>query len=537
MTEPDTTSPAAAAALTTPSAPVTAPSVPSSPSAPSVPSVPAPPAGPSAPSAPSDDHAPGISPRQRAVALLVSGCFFMENLDGTIVSTAAPKIGASLGVSATAIGLVVTAYLLTLGVLIPLSGWLTARLGARTVFLSAIVLFTAASAACACAHDLGTLVALRVVQGAGGAMMVPVGRLTAMAGIAKPDIPRIVSYMVWPALLAPVAAPLLGGVISTYADWQWMFLVNVPLGAVAFGFAWRLVHGGPTAGAGTLDWPGVLWTSAGLGTLTYTGHLLSDQDAAWGPAAGFAAVSAVLLVLAVRHLRRTRRPLVDLGTLEVRTFRSSVWGGTSFWLAVAAVPFLLPLLFQEVFGWSAVRSGSLVLFVFVGNIGIKPATGWLFGRFGYRSLLAVSGVALAGTMAACAFLTAGTPLWLIAVIAVASGAARSLGLTGYSTLAFADVPADRMRDANTLNATVFQTAAGLSVAAAGVALRLGGPLTHGLFGHTSLALSYGTAFLLLALGALGAAAGALRLPAGAGDALRRRPVPPRTPAGTAKAAG
>ena len=479
---------------------------------------------PAVPSAPSSRPVAGITPRQRAVALLVSGCFFMENLDGTIVSTAAPTMGASLGVSATAIGLVVTAYLLTLGVLIPLSGWLTARLGPRTVFLAAIALFTAASAACAGAHDLGTLVALRVAQGAGGAMMVPVGRLTAMTGIAKPDIPRIVSYMVWPALLAPVAAPLLGGVITTYADWRWMFLVNVPLGAVAFAVAWRLIHGGPTADAGTLDWPGVLWTSAGLGALTYTGHLLSDQGAAWPPAAGFGTASVLLLVLAVRHLRRARRPLVDLGTLEVRTFRASVWGGSSFWLSVAAVPFLLPLLFQEVFGWSAVRSGALVLFVFVGNIGIKPATGRLFGRFGYRSLLAVSGVALAGTMAASAFLTAATPLWLIAVVAVAGGAARSLGLTGYSTLAFADVPPDRMRDANTLNATVFQTAAGLGVAAAAVALRLGGPLAHGLVGRTSPALAYGAAFFLLALGALGAAAGALRLPAGAGDALRRRPV-------------
>ena len=468
-----------------------------------------------------------IGPRRRAVALLVAGCFFMENLDGTIVSTAAPRMGASLGVSATAIGLVITAYLLTLAVLIPLSGWLTARFGARRVFLAAIALFTLASLACASASNLGELVALRVVQGAGGAMMVPVGRLVAMSGIAKPDIPRIVSYIVWPALLAPVIAPLLGGVITTYSSWRWLFLINIPLGVVAFAVAWRLIEGGPMAGVGALDWLGVVWTSAGLGALTYTGHLLSDTGGAWQPAAAFGGASIVLLVLAVRHLLRAEHPLIGLDALRVQSFRATVSGGSSFWVAVSAVPFLLPLLFQEVFGWTAVRSGALVLFVFVGNIGIKPATTFLFRRFGYRSLLFVSGATLAGTMVGCAFLTAGTPLWLIAALAVASGAARSLGLTGYSTLAFADIPQDRMRDASTLNITANQMAAGLGIAAATVALRAGGPIADGLLGRTSPALSYGVAFCLLALGALAAMAEAARLRPGTGDALRGR-IPEQT---------
>ncbi len=463
----------------------------------------------------------GISPRQRAVGLLVAGCFFMENLDGTIVSTAAPRIGASLGVSATAVGLVVTAYVLTLAVLVPLSGWLTARFGARRIFLSAIVLFTAASLACAAASDLGELVALRVLQGAGGAMMVPVGRLVALSGAAKPDIPRIVSYIVWPALIAPVAAPLLGGVITTYANWHWLFLINIPLGLVAFAAAWRLIEGGPATGTGPLDWLGLVWTSAGLGALTYAGHLLADSGTPLPLAAGLGTAALLLIALALRHLRRAAHPLIDLGTLTTHTFRASVSGGSAFWISVAAVPFLLPLLFQEVFGWSAVRSGALVLFVFVGNIGIKPATGFLFGRFGYRTMLAASGVVLAATMAGCAFLTSGTPLWLIGALVTLSGAARSVGLTGYNTLAFADVPADRMRDANTLNATATQTAAGLGVAAAPVALRIGSPLTHHLLGHTSPALSYSAAFALLALPALAATTNATRLPATAGDVLRR----------------
>ncbi|SEG42925.1 drug resistance transporter, EmrB/QacA subfamily [Actinacidiphila yanglinensis] len=464
----------------------------------------------------------GISSRQRAVAFLMAGCLFMENLDGTIVSTAAPRIGASLGVSATAIGLVVTAYVLTLAVLVPLSGWLTARFGARRIFLSAIVLFTLASLACAGATSLGELVALRVLQGAGGAMMVPVGRLLALSGIAKPDIPRLVAYIVWPALIAPVAAPLLGGVITTYASWHWLFLINIPLGLVAFAVAWRLVEGGPVAGVGALDWRGLAWTSLGLGALASTGHLLSQPGASWPRAGALGAVSLVLLALALRHLRRTDHPLIDLGSLRTPSFRATVYGGSVFWISVSAVPFLLPLLFQEVFGWSAVRSGSLVLFVFVGNIGIKPATGFLFGRFGYRAVLAGAGAVLAGTMVGCAFLTAATPLWVIGILVTISGAARSTGLTGYNTLAFADVPPDRMRDANTLNSTATQTAAGLGVAAAPVALRLGHPLTQHLLGHASPALSYAAAFTLLSLPALAATTAASRLPPGTGDILRSR---------------
>jgi len=220
-----------------------------------------------------------ITARHRNIALLVAGCYFMEMLDGTIVTTASPQIGRSLRAPATEVGLVVTAYLLTLAVLIPLSGWLTRRYGNRVVFLTAIVLFTLASVGCAASVNLGMLVAMRVLQGAGGAMMVPVGRTMVLSPAAKEDILRLTSYVVWPGLLAPVVAPLAGGLITTYATWHWMFLINVPLGAVAFAVAWRLVTAGPAAGGAAspppLDWAGVALTCAGLGGLTYAAHLVS----------------------------------------------------------------------------------------------------------------------------------------------------------------------------------------------------------------------------------------------------------------------
>ncbi|MFC1409741.1 MFS transporter [Streptacidiphilus sp. N1-12] len=468
-----------------------------------------------------------ITPRHRRTALLVAGCFFMEMLDGTIVSTAAPQLGASLHTSPTSVGLVVTAYLLTLAVLIPLSGWLTARYGVRRVFLSAIAVFTLASLGCAAAGNLGELVALRVLQGVGGAMMVPVGRLVVLSRTEKQDIPRVIAYVVWPALVAPVLAPLLGGVITTYLSWHWLFLVNIPLGVAAFATAWRLITAEPRSAPAPLDWAGVLLTCAGLGGLTWTGHLVSAGS---GLTAALAVLAGSLLVLAaaVRHLLRTPHPLLNLRTLRVPTFRASATTGSLFWVAVGAIPFLLPLLFQTVFGWSPVKSGAMVLFVFVGNIGMKPGTTYLLNRFGFRPLLLTATTGMAATVVACAFFTAGTPLPVIALVATASGATRSLGLTCYSVIAFSDVPAELMRDANTLAATQQQTATGLGVVAATVALRIGqsltGPSARLFPGLSPAAVSYGTAFVLLALLILGATAGALRLSTGAGDAVRRVPT-------------
>ncbi|MEU3371719.1 MFS transporter [Streptomyces sp. NPDC006660] len=465
-----------------------------------------------------------VDTRQRATALLVAGCFFMEMLDGTIVATAAPQMAASLATTPTSVGLVITVYLLTLAVLIPLSGWLTARYGARRIFLSAIALFTLASVGCALSGSLGVLVAMRVAQGAGGAMMVPVGRLLVLGTTARTDLPRIMAYIVWPGLLAPVVAPLLGGVLTTYATWHWIFLVNIPLGALAFAFARRLVTAGPTTAPPPLDLPGVLLGCTGLAALTWAAHLVAEPDSGWVTPAALAALALLVLAAAGRHLLRTAHPLVNLRTLDVVTFRAGVSGGSLFWIVVGSMPFLLPLLFQEVFGWSAVKSGAVVLFVFVGNIGIKPATTPLLNRFGFRPLLLVSTVGLALAVAGCALLGATTPLPVTAALVMLGGAARSLGLTCYSTIAFSDMAPERLRDANALSATANQLAGGLAVAVATVALRLGGALFDTPSG------AYATAFCLLGAVCLAPAVGALRLRGDAGDAVRTRPGRPSRPA-------
>lgn len=461
-------------------------------------------------------------PRERRLALLVAGCFFMEMLDGTIVTTAAPSIGRSLGVPSTSISLVISAYLVTLAVLIPASGWVAARWGARPVFLAAIAIFTVASVGCAASTSLAELVVMRVLQGLGGALMVPVGRQVVLTGAPKEELMQVMSFLTWPALIAPVFAPLVGGLITDYASWHWIFLINVPFGALAFAAALRLIRSPAAVRPPRLDRLGVLLTCFGLGGLTYAAELVSRPAPHWALAGGLALLAAVLLAAAVRHLLAAEQPLVNLRTLEVGTFRAAIGGSGVYWIVVGAIPFMLPLLFQEAFGWSPVKSGAVIVLLFVGNVGIKPATTFLYGRFGFRAMLVTATAGLATSLVALAFVRADTWLIVTCLVVLAGGIARSVALTGYITLAFSEVPEPLMRDANIMQATTQQLGAGLGAAAGALALRLGASLDGILPGGSTLQDSFTLAFLILAAVALVATAGALRLHPSAGDVLRGR---------------
>lgn len=468
---------------------------------------------------------PLIDRRVRNTALFVAACFFIELLDGTIVITAIPKISSSLGVSPGTTGLVVTAYLVTVAVLIPPSGWTTLRYGYRGVMLSAIAIFTVASLGCAASRTFGELVAMRVLQGAGGAMMVPVGRMVVFERAAKSQVMRLMSSIVWPALLAPVLAPLAGGVITTYASWRWMFLINVPLGIVGLICAWRLIDGRPDEAPPRLDVAGVLFTCGGLAALTYAGHLASGAHPQWLLLASLGIASLTLLALATRHLLRTSVPVVVPRTLRIPTFGHAMVGSSLIWLVIGAIPFLLPLLFQTAFGWSPIKSGALVLFVFVGNIAIKPLTTTMYSQYGFRRVLLIASLCLTVTCVGCALLTAGTPVVAIALLALVSGAARSVSMTGYTTLALSDVPPAQMRAANALASTAQQLFTGLAVVLATLALRLGnslgnlGPAVHG------ANFVYVIAFLVI--GVVGAVATAVALRLHLRPARCSRP-PPRS---------
>ena len=448
----------------------------------------------------------------------------MENLDGTIVTTAAPKLRTALGVSSTAIGLLIATYLITFAVFIPVGNWLMSRMGERRLFLSAIALFTVASLLCASSHNLSELVLSRSVQGVGAALMVPVGRIVVLANAPKTDIMRLVAYIVWPSLLAPALAPLVGGVIVTFASWRWLFLPNVPLGIVAFIAGLILMRPSTRRNrdAVALDWRGLILTGVSLGGLVYSAFVAGELTSSWLGVGVDVVLSLAVLWLAVAYLRRRRDPFLDIAVFRVTTFAQSLRGIVPFTMVVGSVPLLLPLMFQDRFGWSPIRSGTIVLFVFVGNVVAKPSTTPLLNRYGYRRVLLASTSAVTLTMLTFALVDATTPVAVIAVVAFLNGVVRSIGYSGLLTLVYSDVSEEQMSHATTLAATVQQVSAGFAASAGVVALRLGSSLGHG--DPLRSQGAYRIAFVLLAaLGSL-SVLNAFALHTRAGDALRTLPT-------------
>ncbi|RDH77776.1 MFS transporter [Mycolicibacterium moriokaense] len=400
----------------------------------------------------------------RGVALLVAGAFFMEILDATIIAPAIPRIAESFGVAAVNINVAISAYLVTVAVLIPATGWLADRFGVRRVFVSAIAVFTIASIGCAASVSLPMLVGMRVLQGIGGAMMVPVGRLAVLRRSDKSDLVRAIALLTWPALAAPVIAPALGGAIATFTSWRWIFLINIPIGVIGFLLALKLVRGAPTPSVRSLDWRGMLLIGLGIAAALIALEQIHVGATDWPLVGVLGALAVVLLGSAVRHLRRTPAPLVQLAVLREQTLRITVTAGSMYRLVITAVPFLLPLQFQFVFGWTPFGAGIIVAALFMGNLTIKPATTPLMRRFGIRNVLLVNGIASVGCFGLLALLRPGLPVAVMVVILYLSGALRSIGFTAYNSLAFAGIEGDDLTHGNTLNASVQELAAGLGIA-------------------------------------------------------------------------
>ncbi len=459
-----------------------------------------------------------IATTKRRVAWLVAACYFMEMLDGTILVTAAPRLSAALHVTPAAIGLLMASYLIVMSVVIPLGGWLESRIGSRVLFLTSIVLFTVASLACGSAQNFWELLVARAVQGVGAALMVPVGRTIVLARAKKSDIMRLLGYVVWPGLLAPVVAPLLGGFIVTYASWRWLFWVNVPLGVVAVAVGVVAVEPTePRKDRTTFDTWGMLVTTFGLGTLLWAAYVAGQPTGSWFEAGLFALVGVVLLIEAARHLRQTHDPYVELGVLRVRSLRDALGGVAAFVVVVGSLPLLLTLLFQDDFGWSPLKSGLVLAAIFVGNIGMKPATTPILNRFRHKQVLLVSTSVVAATAVLFALLRSSSPVSIVVVLSVVSGAARSMGFSAYFTLFYADVPESLMGAATTVTATVQQLFFGIALSAAVLVLRLGSSFMPQSSGATS---GYRVAFLMLAAVGLVATALTMIMEPDAGHSLR-----------------
>jgi EmrB/QacA subfamily drug resistance transporter len=448
------------------------------------------------------------------MALLVAGAFFMEMLDATIIGPAIPRIAESFRVDPVDVNVAISAYLVTVAVLIPASGWIADRLGPRRVFLTAIAVFTVASVGCAASTSLPMLVAMRVLQGVGGAMMVPVGRLAVLRSSDKSDLVRAIALLTWPALLAPVIAPAIGGAITTFWSWQWIFVANIPIGIAGFVLSLKLFRGDPGLDSTSLDWRGltVLGAAIAAALIALEGIRVTGTD--WPYVVIGAAGATILFVVATIHLRRSPHPLVDLRVLRTPTLRISVSAGALYRLVITAVPFLLALQFQLGFGWTPLSAGIAVAALFVGNIAIKPATTPLMRRFGIRRLLLVNALFSAGTFGLLAAVGPDTPVSVIVGILFVSGVFRSIGFTAYNSLAFADIKSDELTHANTLNAAVQELAAGVGIAVAALAVALLTPLASA-GGHGGSS-AYSWTYLVLGMLTLLTAVETLRLPSDAG---------------------
>ena len=450
------------------------------------------------------------------VTTLIAGAFFMENLDGTIIATALPQMARSFHIGAVNLNIGMTAYLLTLAVFIPISGWVADRFGARSVFASAIAVFTLASLLCGASRTLTQFTLMRILQGMGGAMMVPVGRLIVLRNTPKEKLTQAIAYITWPGLTALVIGPPLGGFITTYATWHWIFFLNLPIGVLALILALLWIENVSTEEKHPFDW--LTFVLAGFASTgaVYAMEKLGGDGVHWQvPALIFALslFSGTLAIVAAR--RKPAVSLIDLESLKLKTYSLSVYGASAFRVAVSVLPFLLPLMFQITFGLNAFRSGLYLLALFAGDLSMKAFVIQVLRLFGFRRVLIVNGTITAASMALCATLSPATPTVLILVILFFHGACRSMQFTCMTTLAYTEIPPARMSRANGFLSAVMQLSMGMGVAVGAITLRL---VAHA-HGHSAAMpqlRDFHLAILFMSALALGPVFDSLGLPQNAG---------------------
>ena len=440
----------------------------------------------------------------------------MQNIDGTVVATALPAMARSFGADPLHMNLALTSYLLSLAVFIPVSGWMADRFGSRTVFSAAIAVFTLGSVLCGASVNLPMLIASRIVQGMGGAMMVPVGRLVLLRSVAKSELVAAMAWLTTPALIGPVIGPPLGGFLVTYASWHWIFYINVPIGMVGIWLVTHYVADVRESKPGRLDWVGLILSGACLSGVTFGSEM-----------AGRGLDSPLLIAVCLGggvlagwgywlHAKRRPDPLLDLSLLKLPTFAVAVLAGTLFRVGVGAIPFLLPLMMQLGFGKSAAQSGLITFASAIGAISMKPAAQWALRWFGFRRTLFLNAIFSAVGVAVCASFRAWWPLPAIYAVLIVAGFLRSLQFTAYNTIAYADVPRPRMSAATSLYSTIQQLSMTFGVTLGASCLMLAGHLFGG--GGVRV-VDFSFAFVVVAGVMAVAAPTSLMMPANAGAEL------------------
>jgi EmrB/QacA subfamily drug resistance transporter len=402
--------------------------------------------------------------KQRLIPLIVATALFMENMDSTVIATSLPAIAADIGTSPLTLKLAITSYLLSLAVFIPASGWTADRFGARMVFAIAIAVFMVGSIGCALSSSVTDFVIARILQGMGGAMMTPVGRLVLLRSIDKSALVNAMAWVTVPALVGPVIGPPLGGFITTYFSWHWIFLINLPIGLLGIVLALKYIDPIKSEDPERFDLYGLVLAGTGLAGIAFGLSVAGLNLLPWAIVAALVAIGAIAMTLYVLHARRTGSPVLDFSLLRLPTLRASIIGGFMFRLGIGALPFLLPLLMQVGFGLSPFQSGLVTFSSAVGAMGMKTLAARLIRTFGFRNLMTVNAVVSSFLLAACALFTVTTPLALIMIILVVGGFFRSLQFTAINTVAYAEIEPGQMSRATTLVSVNQQLAVSAGVA-------------------------------------------------------------------------
>jgi EmrB/QacA subfamily drug resistance transporter len=444
---------------------------------------------------------------------IIATALFMENMDGTVLSTSLPAIASDFGQDPIVLKLALTSYMLTLAVFIPASGWVADRLGARTVFCSAIVIFTLGSILCGASISLPTLIAARVFQGLGGAMMVPVGRLVLLRSVPRNEIVRALAYLTIPAMIGPVVGPVLGGFITTYFHWRWIFWINVPIGVLGVALALAFIENIREQNVSRFDFTGFFLSGFGLASLIFGVTTIGRGLAPLWLATTMIALGLGSLAAYVRHARGNPDAILDLGLMKTQTFFAGVIGGFVFRIGIGAIPFLLPLMLQLGFGLTPFASGSITFAAAAGAMVMKFTAASILRAFGFRSVLVFNAIICSAFLASYAWFTAATPHWLLLTALLVGGFFRSLQFTALNAIGYADIDQAQMSKATSFASVAQQMSQTVGVAVGAAAIEI----SQLVYSDSTLAArDFAGAFVIVALVSLSSLAVFMRLQPEAG---------------------
>lgn len=462
--------------------------------------------------------------RSTTIALTVAVAFFMQNLDTTAVNTAIPEMARSFNTDVIHLSAGITSYMIALAIFIPVSGWIADRFGTRKVFCAAVALFIIASTLCGSSQTLNQFVLFRIFQGIAGAMMTPVGRLAVLKATPKSELVSAMNYITMPALVAPILGPLVGGYLATYWTWHWIFLLNVPISIICIILAWRLMPKDDEAHEGKkhFDMVGFVLSGLGLAGFMMGLQMFSQDGVPFYIPIIVLIISVSMILFNVRYSRHTSNPMIDYSILRIPTYRVTIFVGTITRMVIGVTPYLVPLMFQIGFGLSPFQSGLLFAATMVGNLSMKTLTVQTIRHFTFKRILIVNGIFIGLFTFCVAFLKADTPVWLIVTVMFFTGAVRSMEFTSITTLAFADIPENKMTSANSFYSTIQQMSAGMGIAMGAVVLRFSNVMNGGASGDYMMP-DFKLAFIIIAILSIVHLVGYRQLASDAGDILRNKP--------------